>query len=134
MAIRVFRLCKLPAAGIERVPTSLVKQIAGRAGRRSSQYPQGYVSCLDANDLSGLKEAISLPDTALSTKHAGIFPEFDQIELLAGQKPGAKLEGERNLLPVQYQSATVASDRFSAQNTCTIISLLCVACPVAECK
>lgn len=82
------------------MPTTLVKQIAGRAGRRSSAYPQGYVTCLEPEEAGALRAAIDLPNSAMVTHVAGLTPEFEQIELLAGQRPGAKLEGApRSRLP-----------------------------------
>ena len=50
------------AGGRERVPVSvsMLKQIAGRAGRRSSQWPAGLATCRDADDVPRLQEALDV--------------------------------------------------------------------------
>ncbi|KAI8473274.1 MAG: P-loop containing nucleoside triphosphate hydrolase protein [Monoraphidium minutum] len=85
-------LIKSTAAGRGPVPASLIKQIAGRAGRRNSDYPQGFATTIDKADLPLLREAIALPPEALSTPAAGLAPEFEMVEMLAGQLQGAGLE------------------------------------------
>jgi hypothetical protein len=45
-----------------KVEASMMKQIAGRAGRRSSQYADmGLATCLRADDMPWLREAIAAP-------------------------------------------------------------------------
>jgi hypothetical protein len=38
-------------------------------------------------DLPAVKHAMALPNSALRTPRAGLFPEFDHIELLSSQLP-----------------------------------------------
>jgi hypothetical protein len=49
-----------PTRGKGRVEASMMKQIAGRAGRRSSQYrDQGLATCLNLGDMAWLREAVT---------------------------------------------------------------------------
>ncbi|KAL4858025.1 DExH-box ATP-dependent RNA helicase DExH18 [Chlorella vulgaris] len=75
--------------GNKRVPVSIsmLKQIAGRAGRRSSQWSEGLATCLNAGDVPRLQEAIDVPLDQLATPTAGLFPEFEHFEVFAGQRP-----------------------------------------------
>ncbi|KAL0044525.1 hypothetical protein WJX82_011160 [Trebouxia sp. C0006] len=72
------------------VSTSQIKQIAGRAGRRSSIYPKGFVGTRASADLPTVTSALNMPLNMLSTPAAGLFPEFQHLELLAGQVPDDK--------------------------------------------
>jgi hypothetical protein len=38
----------------------MMKQIAGRAGRRSSQWPNGLATCRNASDVAKLQEALAV--------------------------------------------------------------------------
>jgi hypothetical protein len=69
------------------VSVSLIKQIAGRAGRRSSQYAEGAVTCRDASDLARLAEALNVPTGDMVAERAGLFPEFEHLEVFAGARP-----------------------------------------------
>ena len=62
----------------------------GRAGRRSSVYPKGFVGTRSPSDLPRVIEAVELPLDQLSTPAAGLFPEFQHLELLAGQVGASK--------------------------------------------
>ena len=70
---------------LQPLSASAVKQIAGRAGRRGSIYPEGFVTCLRRVDIRGVNKALAL--TLPSQQKAGIFPEPDQIESLALSMP-----------------------------------------------
>eukprot|EP00887_Chlorella_sp_A99_P002877 scaffold6.g2877.t1 len=70
------------AAARRRVSTSMVKQIAGRAGRRSSQFRHGLVTCANPADA-----ALEVPLEQLTTPRGGLFPEFEHLEVFAGQRP-----------------------------------------------
>ena len=50
------------AGGSNLVPvsTSMMKQIAGRAGRRSSQWPNGLATCRNPADVARLQEALAV--------------------------------------------------------------------------
>ena len=45
---------------------------AGRAGRRNSQFPVGYATCLDPADVPVVREAMAAPMSDLSTPAAGV--------------------------------------------------------------
>lgn len=60
------------------VSSTAVKQIAGRAGRRSSRFPQGYVTTWQEEDLTYVKEVMKQNIPMIS--QAGLFPSIDQIE------------------------------------------------------
>jgi len=61
--------------------SSQAKQIAGRAGRRSSSYEKGLVSALNKEDLKTIER---LMDADLQKqKLAGILPPYEQIEMFA---------------------------------------------------
>ncbi|CAI5987498.1 unnamed protein product, partial [Closterium sp. NIES-65] len=66
-------------------PTTPVKQIAGRAGRRGSRYEEGVVTCLDPTDMPLLIAALQEP--VEPTTAAGLFPLFEQVEVFASQLP-----------------------------------------------
>ncbi|CAI7906628.1 unnamed protein product [Closterium sp. NIES-53] len=59
------------------IPSPMVKQIAGRAGRRGSRYEEGVVTCLDPTDTPLLIAA--LQDPVEPTTAAGLFPLFEQV-------------------------------------------------------
>lgn len=70
------------------VPASQVKQIAGRAGRRGSRYPEGLTTTLQLEDLDYLIECLKKPFD--DVKKVGLFPFFEQVELFAAQLPAMK--------------------------------------------
>lgn len=58
----------------------MIKQIAGRAGRRSSRFPRGEVTCYKGEDMEFLRQGLilifnSLP-TALSWLVSNFFESF----------------------------------------------------------
>ncbi|KAJ6806100.1 ATP-dependent RNA helicase SUV3L, mitochondrial [Iris pallida] len=67
------------------VEGSQVKQIAGRAGRRGSVYPDGLVTTFKLDDLDYLIECLQQPFEEV--KKVGLFPFFEQVELFASQFP-----------------------------------------------
>lgn len=67
------------------VPASQVKQIAGRAGRRGSVYPDGLTTTFQLDDLNYLIECLKKPFDEV--KRVGLYPFFEQIELFAAQLP-----------------------------------------------
>ena len=83
------------------VSVSMIKQIAGRAGRRSSQYSHGKATCLEKDDIGRLKDGLSVPQEHLATLKAGIYPEFEHFEAFATGK--------------EFNSFTRLLDEFSKQ-------------------
>uniref|UniRef100_A0A061RJP5 RNA helicase n=2 Tax=Tetraselmis sp. GSL018 TaxID=582737 RepID=A0A061RJP5_9CHLO len=79
---------KFEGTYVKPVSVSMIKQISGRAGRRSSEWEKGLVTCFRSADISYLKEALSVPLADMNTPLAGIFPEFEHLELFASQVPG----------------------------------------------
>jgi hypothetical protein len=86
---------RAPAAGRERTPVSVsaIKQIAGRAGRRNSDFSEGRVTCLDRGDVRQLREALATPLTDLKTDRAGLFPEFEHLEVGESVSEGIQARG-----------------------------------------
>jgi len=77
-------------AGVATVEPTLVKQIGGRAGRRSSEYAQGRVTCLQEEDMEYLRWAMGVPLKPLTA--AGLFPSVEQVQAFAeAMPPTAKL-------------------------------------------
>lgn len=56
-----------------------VKQIAGRAGRRGSIYPEGVTTTFFSQDLAYLGSSL-LQDFEPSTA-AGLFPVYEQVRI-----------------------------------------------------
>lgn len=57
----------------------MVKQIAGRAGRRSSQYKgEGMATCLHAADMDYMHYAMAAP--VVQVKQAGLFPAVEFLQ------------------------------------------------------
>lgn len=75
------------AKKIVAVNSSAVKQIAGRAGRRSSQFSKGRATCFDADNVPLLSAHLAAPLDDKATPQAGLVPEFDQFEAFASQRP-----------------------------------------------
>lgn len=80
-----YSLSKYNGDRIVPVPPSQVKQIAGRAGRRGSVYPDGLTTSLHLDDLDYLIDCLKKPFD--DVKKVGLFPFFEQVELFAGQLP-----------------------------------------------
>ncbi|KAL5981143.1 hypothetical protein ACLOJK_029063 [Asimina triloba] len=80
-----YGLSKYNGDKIVPVSATQVKQIAGRAGRRGSRYPDGLTTTLHSNDLNYLIECMKQPFNEV--KKVGLFPFFEQVELFAGQFP-----------------------------------------------
>lgn len=70
---------------LQLLSVSQAKQIAGRAGRRSSVYEKGYVSAFNQEDLDTLN--VLLEEEMQPSHLAGILPSFDQIEMFASLQP-----------------------------------------------
>ncbi|GAV80610.1 Helicase_C domain-containing protein/SUV3_C domain-containing protein [Cephalotus follicularis] len=62
-----------------------IKQIAGRAGRYGSNFPDGEVTCLDKNDLPLLHLSLKTPSPIL--ERAGLFPTFELLFMYSRSHP-----------------------------------------------
>lgn len=65
------------------VSVSMIKQIAGRAGRRNSNFSEGRATCFEKSDVSRLKDGLHVPLERLRTPKAGLYPEFEHFEAFA---------------------------------------------------
>ena len=59
-------LKKFDGEGMRELRPAEVKQIAGRAGRYSSDHPEGYVGCLDEGDVRGLQRSLVTPNALIT--------------------------------------------------------------------
>lgn len=62
-----------------------IKQIAGRAGRYGSMFPNGEVTCMSGDDLPLLHASLNAPSPCLEA--AGLFPSFDLLALYSRLHP-----------------------------------------------
>lgn len=86
-----------------------IKQIAGRAGRYGSKFPDGEVTCLDAEDLPLLHSSLESPSPDLM--RAGLFPTFDLLSLYS------RLQSTNKFYPILEQfldKAKLSPDYFIA--------------------
>ncbi|CAN1139855.1 DExH-box ATP-dependent RNA helicase DExH18, mitochondrial [Linum perenne] len=81
-----YNLSKYNGDRVVPVPATQVKQIAGRAGRRGSRFPDGLTTTLHLDDLAYLIECLKQPFDEV--KKVGLFPFYEQVELFAAQLPG----------------------------------------------
>lgn len=88
-----------------KVEPTLVKQIAGRAGRRNSKFHQGVATAMSMDDLNYVREAMASPDATVAK--AGIFPP---AEVLAGF--AAENQGEFNDLVKLFSDRCQLDDRY----------------------
>lgn len=68
---------------ISYIDPSNIKQIAGRAGRRSSNYPIGLVTSWQDCDLAYIRAVMDWDIEQISS--VGIFPSIEQIEIFSKQ-------------------------------------------------
>ena len=72
-------LSKFDGTSVRPLEPTMVKQIAGRAGRYNSRYgASGEVTCLRRGDLPQLRRALAEPLPSLQT--AGLAPTFEQLQ------------------------------------------------------
>ncbi|XP_065071414.1 ATP-dependent RNA helicase SUPV3L1, mitochondrial-like [Rhopilema esculentum] len=71
------------------LPPYHAKQIAGRAGRFGTDFPEGFATTLHAKDLLPLREMLNLPTD--DVEKAGLRPGYEQIDLLSHILPKASL-------------------------------------------
>ncbi|RXG53495.1 ATP-dependent RNA helicase SUV3-like protein, mitochondrial [Armadillidium vulgare] len=87
---------------METISVSSALQIAGRAGRYNTEYPEGYVTTLKSQDLPVLQQLLSSSPPEI--EQAGLQPTADQIELFAFHLPNYTLS---NLLDIFVKICTV---------------------------
>ncbi|CAL5031656.1 unnamed protein product [Urochloa decumbens] len=80
-----YNLAKYNGDRMVPVPASQVKQIAGRAGRRGSIYPDGLTTTFLKDDLDYLIQCLQQPFE--DAQKVGLFPCFEQVEMFASQFP-----------------------------------------------
>jgi ATP-dependent RNA helicase SUPV3L1/SUV3 len=84
---------KFDGEAVGPVPPAHVKQIAGRAGRRSSRFPRGWATALHPADLPYLHACLAAPPAPIAA--AGLFPNAEQLirfaELLPADTPFSAL-------------------------------------------
>lgn len=78
-------MTKFDGVSVGRMSPSAVKQIAGRAGRRSSIYPAGFATTLHETDLPFLHECLATPTSPIHK--AGLFPNPEQLVAFAQNLP-----------------------------------------------
>ncbi|KAM3569315.1 hypothetical protein VYU27_008589 [Nannochloropsis oceanica] len=64
--------------GAEVLHSGMIKQIAGRAGRRSSRFPNGEVTCYKKEDMQFLRSGLGTATEQIA--RAGLFPTAEQLE------------------------------------------------------
>ena len=90
--------------------SSQIKQIAGRAGRRSSQYERGLVTAVDGGDLETIRELMGSD----LKKHdlAGILPPYEQIEMFASLHPPDFVQNFGRLIRAFVSAAQVEGESY----------------------
>ncbi|CAG9862206.1 unnamed protein product [Phyllotreta striolata] len=87
---------------MDTISVSAALQIAGRAGRYGTQWPEGSVTTFKQEDLTTLKRLLSCtPEPIIQ---AGLHPTADQIELYAYHLPNSSLS---NLMDIFVNLSTV---------------------------
>lgn len=76
---------KFNGVSVGPVPPAQVKQIAGRAGRRSSIYPEGFATTLHATDNGYLHACMAAPTPPITA--AGLQPDAEQLAAFAAGLP-----------------------------------------------
>lgn len=76
---------KFDGACIRDLTFSEIKQIAGRAGRFRSIFPEGRVTAMDGRDVDLLRTALASPSEVLRT--AGLFPSVEQLATFVHADP-----------------------------------------------
>ncbi|XP_060225448.1 ATP-dependent RNA helicase SUPV3L1, mitochondrial isoform X1 [Meriones unguiculatus] len=92
---------------LEPITTSQALQIAGRAGRFSSQFKEGEVTTMYQKDLALLKEILNRPVDPIQA--AGLHPTAEQIEMFAYHLPETTLS---NLIDIFVDFAQVDGQYF----------------------
>ncbi|KAH9575597.1 hypothetical protein CY35_01G118800, partial [Sphagnum magellanicum] len=76
---------KIDGTSMRALTMAEIKQIAGRACRYGSKFPEGAVACLDKEDLPLLHHSLATLTCPLEI--AGLFPSFDLLALYLASHP-----------------------------------------------
>lgn len=110
---------KSDGENIVQLDHSDIKQIAGRAGRRNSPFPNGEVTCRDPEDLSYIQKMLST-EIAPVTK-AGLLPTAPHIAMFSAalEKYGLSKDFDKldKILGQFSDMATVQGDYFLCRQT-----------------
>lgn len=79
------KLEKFDGVEMRKLTIPEIKQIAGRAGRYGSMFPNGEVTCMSGYDLPLLHSSLNAPSPCLEA--AGLFPSFDILALYSRLHP-----------------------------------------------
>ena len=90
-------------------PIALIKQIAGRAGRKSSQWPEGYYTAFAQKDLEYIHSCMGQDTPALHK--AGIFPTSLQLQMFSRHIPSSAHSDIGGMLQV-FVEACRLDDQF----------------------
>ena len=132
---------KSDGEAIMRLDHSAIKQIAGRAGRRNSPFPNGEVTCRDPEDLKYIQQMINTeispiekagllptaPHIALfsaALQKYGLFKDFDKLDKILGQfSDMATVKGDFFLCrqtPMKVIARTLRDTRISIEDKYTL--------------
>ncbi|ESO09339.1 hypothetical protein HELRODRAFT_97508 [Helobdella robusta] len=92
---------------IDIIPTTTALQIAGRAGRFSTEFSEGEVTTFKSQDLPILKRLLN--SAVEPIQQAGLHPTAEQIELFAFHLPKATLS---NLIDIFVKLCQVDNDKY----------------------
>ncbi|EFN55101.1 hypothetical protein CHLNCDRAFT_135006 [Chlorella variabilis] len=82
-------LSKYDGTAERALTTAEIKQVAGRAGRYGSRFPDGIATATTPEDLERLAAALQQPSEELASAY--LLPSLAQLEMLHGQHPADKL-------------------------------------------
>lgn len=112
-------LYKNDGRGIIRLGHSAVKQIAGRAGRRNSVYPDGVITCRCPEDLPYLKACLATDIEPI--RRAGLLPTASHFETFDSTIKEYGKEGMRSsmyaILKQFGEMASIRNDYFLCRQT-----------------
>jgi ATP-dependent RNA helicase SUPV3L1/SUV3 len=110
---------KSDGEAILRLDHSAIKQIAGRAGRRNSPFPNGEVTCRDPEDLKYIQKMINTEISPI--EKAGLLPTAPHIAMFSAalEKYGLSKDFDKldKILGQFSDMATVKGDFFLCRQT-----------------
>lgn len=81
-------LSKYDGTAERALTTAEIKQVAGRAGRYGSRFPDGIATATTPEDLERLAAALQQPSEELASAY--LLPSLAQLEMLHGQHPAVR--------------------------------------------